>query len=780
MPGLILCLGLALRLHGLPDKSLWFDELGTLSYVAWDTTWLDTLREPLALPSIPIPPLYFAITRLFTGLGYGEFILRWPSVLFSTLTLALTYALGKLWFDRWVGALAAFFLAIAPLHIRYAQEARSYSAMVFFSILGLYLFWRALRTGRGRWWLAFVAVSMAGLYTHLFSLLPLGVMGLFGFGIVVWRRGQAQSRFRFQGWHLAAAMGAILLAFAPMLPHILTGLASERGLGENVEPVAGGLQWKISSLVSFLRLFGAGTDLGAILYALLFLLGALFLARKQRAILGLALLWIVLPVLVVLAMPFGHRVLIRYFLFSLPVYLLVGAYGLAEVGHWLGHKLAYRQPQAGARWAGIALTGIVVAGLSLPAVAAYYREEKQNWRDATRLMVAYARPGEQIYVSDVRQMMGIRYYARRLAPDLAWLDQFPIRQVDIDSPREFSPGEEDRGWLVVPFQVRHLPEGSVAAALEGYRFLPPLVLSVDHFPKDWESIAPFNYQNMMLVRYEPSGSHGDEEKVQAWLAAGRELDATLLDANLSLGLLAYYSGEMEEAVERLARPTTWPVHQQAFFHWLLGNANRELGRWDEAIDHYEQAMEHSPNYTWLQSKIGSLYREMGDLEKAEASYRRALADDDQAPNTHFELGTLYEEMDRPALALEQYARASELAPQHAGYRARMGLIKIQLDRVETAKQDFAKAIELDPDNAWYHQLLANASLALDQAQQAAAEYEQALALNPNYRQNAHFQLQRADAYRLAGRTDEAIAAYERVLALEPDNARAAQWLEELE
>jgi tetratricopeptide (TPR) repeat protein len=110
----------------------------------------------------------------------------------------------------------------------------------------------------------------------------------------------------------------------------------------------------------------------------------------------------------------------------------------------------------------------------------------------------------------------------------------------------------------------------------------------------------------------------------------------------------------------------------------------------------------------------------------------------------------------------------------------MGLIKIQLDRVETAKQDFAKAIELDPDNAWYHQLLANASLALDQAQQAAAEYEQALALNPNYRQNAHFQLQRADAYRLAGRTDEAIAAYERVLALEPDNARAAQWLEELE
>jgi tetratricopeptide (TPR) repeat protein len=55
-----------------------------------------------------------------------------------------------------------------------------------------------------------------------------------------------------------------------------------------------------------------------------------------------------------------------------------------------------------------------------------------------------------------------------------------------------------------------------------------------------------------------------------------------------------------------------------------------------------------------------------------------------------------------------------------------------------------------------------------------------LALNPNYRQNTRFQLQRADAYRLAGRIDEAIAAYQRVLALDPDNAQAAQWLEELE
>jgi 4-amino-4-deoxy-L-arabinose transferase-like glycosyltransferase len=53
-------------------------------------------------------PLYsIAQALLFRGAGLGVFQARFVSVVFATLTLALTYALGKRLFGTAVGLLAA-------------------------------------------------------------------------------------------------------------------------------------------------------------------------------------------------------------------------------------------------------------------------------------------------------------------------------------------------------------------------------------------------------------------------------------------------------------------------------------------------------------------------------------------------------------------------------------------------------------------------------------------------------------------------------------------------
>ena len=787
LPGLILCLGLALRLYALDSKSLWFDELGTLSYVAWDTTWLDTLRDPLTFPSIPIPPLFFLITRAFTLLGYSEFLLRWPSVLFSTLTLALTYVLGRLWFDRWVAMLGAFFLAISPLHIRYAQEARSYATLVFFSILSLYLFWRAIQSGRRRWWVAFVVVAVLNLYTHLFGLLPLGVIGLFGMGVRP--RGGGQGRFQFQRWRFGVAMGVIVLAFLPMLPHLLTGLSSDRGLVESPDIVVGGLQWGWEGLVSFVRLFGAGTNLGAVAYAALFVLGAVALARTRRDLLVLVVLWVILPVVLILLVPFSHRVLIRYFLFALPVYLLVGAYGLIAAIRWLSYQLERLRPGLGARPAAVALSTVLIASLfvgsSVPAFAAYQQEIKQNWRDATRLILAYAQPGDQIYVADERQQTGLVFYAKLLASESTRIDQFSVHVLPQDPGQAFSLRREERGWLVVPFQVLYVPGGELDTALKGHRFWPPLVLSSAGVPQDRESIAPFSFQNLALVRFEPAASAsetcqpGDRQQFETWLDTDQRLGLSAVDANLSLGLYAYYCGDMVEAFQRLSS-SALPIRQEALLSWMLGDVSQGLGRWNDAIDYYRRAIALNPSYVWLEVKIGNSYREMGEFGKAEASYLRALETDDESDWTHSELADLYDEMGQPDLALQEYQRANELAPQNARYLVRMGQIYDELELPQGAKNSYQQAIDLEPDNGWYHALLAGIQITLEEPEKAVHEYQQALALQPGYAQNPWFYLQLAKAYRLADRLDEALSAYEQVLALDGDNGEARKWVKELQ
>ena len=98
--GFILLLAFALRLTGLADRSIWWDEgIGV---------WL--ARMPV-LESIRWtagdvhPPLYYVLLRgwwLLVGAfpEGSEFVLRFPSVMFSFLAVPLIYRLGKVLAQR--------------------------------------------------------------------------------------------------------------------------------------------------------------------------------------------------------------------------------------------------------------------------------------------------------------------------------------------------------------------------------------------------------------------------------------------------------------------------------------------------------------------------------------------------------------------------------------------------------------------------------------------------------------------------------------------------------
>ncbi|OGE16962.1 hypothetical protein A3F00_02980 [Candidatus Daviesbacteria bacterium RIFCSPHIGHO2_12_FULL_37_11] len=141
---IILLAAFVLRLINI-NQSLWLDEainvLSSQNFSFWDM-----------VTKYPVgdfhPPGYFALLWIWTRIGgIGEIWVRLPSVFFGVVTVWLVYLIGKEMFSKRVGMLGAFFMAIAPLHVYYSQEARMYSLVVFSVTLSFYFFWRLISRG---------------------------------------------------------------------------------------------------------------------------------------------------------------------------------------------------------------------------------------------------------------------------------------------------------------------------------------------------------------------------------------------------------------------------------------------------------------------------------------------------------------------------------------------------------------------------------------------------------------------------------------------------------
>lgn len=132
----ILILGLVLRLISL-DQSLWWDEAINVVYARDLGLWYYLTTYILGDFH---PPGWFFILWVFTHIfGFSEIASRLPSVMLGVATIFLAYLIGKR-FSNKVGLVSALFLAVAPLHIYYSQEARPYALGAFAVMLSSYYF----------------------------------------------------------------------------------------------------------------------------------------------------------------------------------------------------------------------------------------------------------------------------------------------------------------------------------------------------------------------------------------------------------------------------------------------------------------------------------------------------------------------------------------------------------------------------------------------------------------------------------------------------------------
>ncbi|HID53668.1 MAG TPA: phospholipid carrier-dependent glycosyltransferase, partial [Anaerolineae bacterium] len=144
---LIILLGFSLRLVNTEAFSFWTDEGLTPLRSGYTVSEILSNRIIIqdGVTKDTHPPLFYLLIH-FSRQFFGEtdFAFRYPSLLLGVLTIPLAYQLGRRLYRQRLGLLFGLLMAINPLQIWYANEARQYMLLVLLTMGATYLLWRAM------------------------------------------------------------------------------------------------------------------------------------------------------------------------------------------------------------------------------------------------------------------------------------------------------------------------------------------------------------------------------------------------------------------------------------------------------------------------------------------------------------------------------------------------------------------------------------------------------------------------------------------------------------
>jgi|GEM_PF-3129224 len=129
--------GLFLRFSGLNVTPLTSGEMAVTSFSRLPVPHIQATIEN---GSILHPPFYYWIQHFFFMFGVTEFSIRFLPALCGTLSIPVTYLLGKEFHSKDTEILAAAIITISPYHIFCSQDGTPYSMMLLIILVSLVFF----------------------------------------------------------------------------------------------------------------------------------------------------------------------------------------------------------------------------------------------------------------------------------------------------------------------------------------------------------------------------------------------------------------------------------------------------------------------------------------------------------------------------------------------------------------------------------------------------------------------------------------------------------------
>ena len=225
----------------------------------------------------------------------------------------------------------------------------------------------------------------------------------------------------------------------------------------------------------------------------------------------------------------------------------------------------------------------------------------------------------------------------------------------------------------------------------------------------------------------------------------------------------YHTGQLAKT-EQACRELLQTYPQAFFIINVLGVALQEQGKFQEAVQTFNKAIEIKPDYAEAYNNRGNALCDPGQLNEALESYEKAIQLRPDYADAHSNRGNALHKLGRLEDAVESCEKAIEFKPDFAEAYGNRGNALRDLGLPQEALQSCEKAIQLKPDYAEAYSDRGNALRDLGLPQEALQSYEQAIELKPDY---AEAYSNRGNALSDLGLLKEAVQSYEKAIELKP-------------
>ena len=329
--------------------------------------------------------------------------------------MVFVYLMVRRAFPARVAAGALFAMALSPLLVRYAEEARMYGLVALIVAAATYVFLRMLEKPSKHLWIIYGVLVALGMWTHYFTLLMWLAHWVYRF-IAVRRRSLRDTLIAFLSKDWVRAHLLAIALFVPWLPFMIKQMSNVQGGGFWIPPVTLKTPANFGADMFLYQLADDVKGWVAVLMWLLVIgliaLGATTLrrlTRPQRDIVRLLGVMALVPAVLLVALslpPLRPAFIDRY--------LIAGIFCLfALIGVFIAVGLNAKKTRAFAAAVGILFVGIVTAGITQVYATGNYNivtKDPLPIRPTLRLAQGQAAADEPFVVNSVWRFYEAHYY----------------------------------------------------------------------------------------------------------------------------------------------------------------------------------------------------------------------------------------------------------------------------------------------------------------------------------------------------------------------------------
>jgi len=227
-------------------------------------------------------------------------------------------------------------------------------------------------------------------------------------------------------------------------------------------------------------------------------------------------------------------------------------------------------------------------------------------------------------------------------------------------------------------------------------------------------------------------------------------------------------GKLNDAVKNYEQALSInPNYYKA--HFNLGNTYEELQQFNAAVLSYKNALSIEPQYAEAHNNLGNVLKYLNQIDASIKSFRSAIAYKHDYLEAYYSLASTYQELGDLDNAVKSYEAILTFKPNFVEIYNNLGLIFKELGQTDNTIEYLEKAIQIDPNYVEAYSNLGIIYHELDYLSKAEKYYKKALDIKPNQvemQYNLGLVLQGLDKF------EESILYYQEVINLDPEYADA--------